>query len=296
MTAEDAETPRRLREDEMSFKTILVHIAEGDAGAKRIDAAATLAEAHGARLIGLATVAQPTPVLIEGSAAAAGVWAEQASQYEAEAKAVSDSFLAAMERRGLEAEARIAPGFEENAGGALGLNARYADISVIGGRDGVVSRALADALVDGALFDSGRPTLVIPAAGVNGAIGARPLLAWDGGAQAARAAREALPFLKAAAEVRVCVARTYFGMSKHGDEPGADVARWLAGHDVNVTVEVVETGSHSVAKALTDAAKNEGCDMIVMGGFGHSRLRESIFGGVTASLIEEPPVPLLLAH
>jgi nucleotide-binding universal stress UspA family protein len=280
----------------MSIKTILVHIAEGEAGAKRIDAAATLAESQGARLIGLATVAQPTPVLIEGSAAAAGVWAEQASQYEAEAKKVADAFLEAMRRRGLEAEARIAPGFEENAGSALGLNARYADISVIGGRDGVVSRALADSLVDGALFDSGRPALVIPAAGAGATIGARPLLAWDGGPQAARAARESLPFLRKADDVRVCVARTYFGMARHGDEPGADVARWLAAHDINVTVELVETGHGSVAKALTKAARENGCDMIVMGGFGHSRLRESIFGGVTAELLEEPPVPLLLAH
>lgn len=280
----------------MSYKTILVHIAEGEAGDRRLSVAADLAEAHGARLIGLSTVAQPTPVLIEGSAAAAGVWADQAAEYETEAKGVADAFLAAMLRRGVEAEARIAPGFEDNAGGALGLNARYADLSVIGGRDGVISRALADALVDGALFDSGRPTLAIPAAGASGAIGKRPMLAWDGGAQAARAARDALPFLIAAEHVRVCVAKTYFGMGRHGDEPGADVARWLAGHGVAVEVEVVETGSSSVADALADAAKRGGCDLIVMGGFGHSRLRESIFGGVTAALLESPPIPLLLAH
>jgi nucleotide-binding universal stress UspA family protein len=280
----------------MSFKTILVHIAQGDAGAARADAAARLAEAQGARLIGLATVAQPTPVLIEGSAAAAGVWAEQATEYEAEAKSVADAFLAEMGRRGLEAEARIAPGFEENAGGALALNARYADISVIGGRDGEASRALADSMIDGALFDSGRAALVIPAAGAPATLGARPLLAWDGGAQAARAAREALPFLTAAEDVRVCVAKTYFGMASHGDEPGADVARWLAGHGVKVEVEVVEKTSGSVAATLAEAAERSGRDMIVMGGFGHSRLRESIFGGVTADLVEKPPLPLFLAH
>lgn len=280
----------------MSFKTILVHVAEDEPGKRRIEAAATLAESFGARLVGLATVAQPTPVLIEGSAAAAGIWAEQASEYETEASNAAEAFLEAMRSRGVPADARIAPGFEENAGGAFALNARYADLSVIGGRDAVASRSLADALTDGALFDSGRSAIVIPAGGAGKTLGEKPLLAWDGGPQAARAAREALPFLIRAAEVRVCVAKTYFGMARHGDEPGADVARWLAGHDVKVTVEVVEPGDSSVAGALAEAARRDGCDMIVMGGFGHSRLRESIFGGVTTELLDQPPAPLFLAH
>ena len=280
----------------MPFKTMLVHVAEDEPGRKRVEAAAALAERHGAKLVGLATVAQPTPVLIEGSAAAAGVWAEQAEQYEVEAKCAADGFLEAMRLRGVTAEARIAPGFEENAGGAFALNARYADLTIIGGRDAVVSRSLADAILDGALFDSGRPALVIPAGGVSGPIGEMPLLAWDGGPQAARAARDALPFFTAAEEVRVCVAKTYFGMARHGDEPGADVARWLAEHDVKVTVEVVDPGSQSVADALCETARRDGCDMIVMGGFGHSRLRESIFGGVTTAMLEAPALPLFLAH
>lgn len=280
----------------MRFKTILVHIAQDDAASARIDAAARLAEANEGRLVGLATVAQPTPILVEGSAAAAGIWAEQLSQHESDAKDAAEAFMEAMRARGVLAEARIATGFEENAGGVLGLNARYADITVIGGRDGVASRTLADTLIDGALFDSGRPALVIPKDGVGETMGSRPLLAWDGGPQAARAAADALPFLAKASHVRICVAATYFGMGKHGDEPGADVARWLAGHGAKVSVEVVEPKGKSVAEALAEAARREGCDMIVMGGFGHSRLRQSLFGGVTSSLIDQPPLPLFIAH
>ena len=280
----------------MSFKTILVHVADDACSKRRVEAAATLAETHGARLIGLATVGQPTPILVEGSAAAAGVWAEQAADYENEATVAADAFLDAMKARGVPAEARIAPGFEENAGGALALNARYADLSVIGGRDGSPSRSLADALIDGALFDSGRATVVVPSGWSGGPVGTKPLVAWDGGPQAARATREALPFLVSASEVRICVAKTYFGMARHGDEPGADVARWLAGHGLKVTVELVDPGDGSVAASLAETAKKAGCDMIVMGGFGHSRLRESIFGGVTTELLDKPPLPLFLAH
>ncbi|MGF1659845.1 MAG: universal stress protein [Rubrimonas sp.] len=280
----------------MSYKTILVHIADDPAGLARVDAAARLAESQRARLVGLATVAQPTPVLVEGSAAAAGIWAEQAAEFEGHARHAADAFLAKMRQRGIEAEARIAGGFEENAGGALALNARYADLTVIGGRDAVATRPLADALIDGALFDSGRAALIVPALGVGATLGARPMVAWDGGAQAARAAREALPFLISAAETRVCVAKTYFGMGRHGEEPGADVARWLSGHGAKVTVEVIDPEGHTIAEALAAAARRSGCDLIVMGGFGHSRLRESIFGGVTSDMVSHPPLPLLLAH
>jgi nucleotide-binding universal stress UspA family protein len=280
----------------MRFKTILVHIAQDDAARARIDAAARLAEAHEGRLVGLATVAQPTPILVEGSAAAAGIWAEQLSQHESDAKEAAEAFMEMMRTRGVPAEARIASGFEENAGGVLALNARYADLAVIGGRDGTASRTLADTLIDGALFDSGRPALIMPAAGAPETIGKRPLLAWDGGPQAARSAYDALPFLANATHVRVCVAATYFGMGKHGDEPGADIARWLAGHGAKVAVEVVEPKGQSVAEALAAAAKRDGCDMIVMGGFGHSRLRQSLFGGVTSDLIDSPPVPLFVTH
>jgi nucleotide-binding universal stress UspA family protein len=284
------------REEHMTYRTILVHIAADAAGQARADAALALAARLGSRVVGLATVGQPAPVLVEGSAAAAGVWAEEAASYREAAERAAAAFRDAAARRGVDAEARVAGGFEENAGSALALNARYADLTVLGGRDGAASRTLADALIDGALFESGRPALVLPAGLIPASLGARPLLAWDGGPQAARAARDALPFLAGAEQVRVCVARTYFGMGRHGDEPGADVGRWLAAHGCKVAIEVVEPGREGVAAALAEAARRDGCDLIVMGGFGHSRLRESIFGGVTTEMVERPPLPLLLAH
>ncbi len=280
----------------MPFKTILVHIADDDAGRARADAAARLAEAHGARLVGFAAAAQPAPIVAEGSAFAASVWAEQAAEHERAARAAADAFMAAMTERGLTAEVRVVGGFEDSAGASLAVNARYADLTVIGARDAVASRALADALIDGAVFDTGRPVLALPASGAGATIGRRPLLAWDGGPQAARAASDARPLLKQAEEVRIVVAKTYFGMSRHGEEPGSDIARWLAAHDANVTVEVLDPEGRKVADALAEAAMRGGCDLIVMGAFGHSRLREAIFGGVTSDLLTAPPLPLFLAR
>jgi nucleotide-binding universal stress UspA family protein len=280
----------------MSFKTLLVHIGDDDAGRARVRAAADLAQAFDARLIGLAAAAQPAPVVAEGSAFAAGVWAEQAASHEAAAQKAADAFAAEMERRGLPFETRVIAGFEDTAGAALAVSGRYADLIVIGGRDGMDSRALADSLIDGALFETGSPVLVLPAAGMGATLGKRPLIAWDGGPLAARSAHDALPFIATATEVRVAVARTYFGMARHGEEPGADVARWLSSHGAKVSVEVLDPGGRSVPEALTEAARRAACDMIVMGAFGHSRLREALFGGVTSDMLNAPPLPLFMAH
>lgn len=279
----------------MSYKTILVHIADDDAGRARAAAAADLAVAHDGRVIGLAAAAQPAPIVAEGSAFAAGVWADQSRRHEARAQAAADAFSEEMTRRGVSFEARVVGGFEDTAGAALAVSARYADITIIGGRDAVDSRALADSLIDGGLFDTGRPVLALPVTGMP-AMPKRPLVAWDGGPLAARAAHDALPFLRQAEEVRICVARTYFGMSRHGEEPGADVARWLSAHGARVTVEVLDPGSKRVAEALAATARSHGADMIVMGAFGHSRLREAIFGGVTSEMLNAPPLPLFMAH
>ncbi len=280
----------------MPYKTILVHIADDDAGHARADAAARLAEAHGGRVVGLAAAAQPAPIVAEGSSFAAGIWAEQAAEHEKAAQAAADAFVKLMETRGLSAEARVVGGFEDTAGAAFSVSARYADLAIVGARNAVSTRVLADSLIDGAVFDTGRPVLALPPQGMGPKLGKRPMLAWDGGPQAARAALDALPFLIAAEEVRVVVAKTYFGMSRHGEEPGADIARWLSGHGARVTVEVLDPGSKRVPQALGEAAQRNGCDMIVMGAFGHSRLREAIFGGVTSDLLSEPPLPLFLAH
>lgn len=280
----------------MSFKTILVHVADDAAGLARINAAGALAERFGARVVGLAAAAQPAPIMAEGASFAAAVWAEQAAAHEAHAQAAAEAFAEAMRRRGIGNESRMIGGFEDTAGAVLAVSARYADLTLIGCREAISSRALADSMIDGALFETGRPAMVVPVKGLAASVGKRVLLAWDGGPQAARAAGDAMPFLSGAEEVRVVVARTYFGMSRHGEEPGADVARWLSAHGVKVAVEVLDAAGRSVAKALADAASDGAADMIVMGGFGHSRLREAIFGGVTSEMVDDPAVPIFISH
>ena len=168
--------------------------------------------------------------------------------------------------------------------------ARVHDLTVIDGEPEAISpdRGLIEAL----LTDSGRPLIVVPP-GREIFSSQRIILAWDGSAKAARAAADALPFLRSAGAVEVI---SVTGEKKISDAlAGADIAPYLARHGIAVSLRSVPAQGGDVAQTLRDAATLASSDMIVMGGYVHSRLREMIFGGVTQSLLKSSPVPLLIS-
>ncbi len=147
-------------------------------------------------------------------------------------------------------------------------------------------------VMEGVLFGSGRPVIVVPS-GRETFRARRVVVAWDGSAQAARAANEALPFLRAAEAVAVvCVEEAERLLST---APGAECAPHLARHGVTVSVESCPV-EVDVAETLRRAAERFGADMIVMGAYRHSRMREWFLGGATQSLLARSVVPLFLAH
>jgi len=122
----------------------------------------------------------------------------------------------------------------------------------------------------------------------------RILIAWDGSSRASRAVHDALPFLRAAQAVKVVVVTGEKELPASAD--GSDIAPHLARHGVPVEVTSAAARDGDVAQALRGEAEREGADMIVMGGYVHSRLRELVFGGVTQSLLKSSPVPLLMSY
>jgi nucleotide-binding universal stress UspA family protein len=143
------------------------------------------------------------------------------------------------------------------------------------------------------LLDSGRPVIVVPP-GQDAFAARRVIVAWDGSARVARAANDALPILRAAETAEVVA------VSGEKDVPdvidGAELATHLARHGVKVEVNRVRARDGDVAQTLRDRAASYGADMIVMGGYVHSRLREMVFGGVTQSLLKSSPVPLFMSY
>lgn len=170
--------------------------------------------------------------------------------------------------------------------------ARVNDLAVLDATD---AENTADrTVIEDVLFDSGRPAVVIPRSGGN-ASPRRIAIAWDGSARAARAVKDALPFLIAA---ELVVAVTITGekdLSRMA--PGADLATYLARHGVqDCKLATLAGAGGDVAARLRLFVAEEDIEMIVMGAFVHSRFREAVLGGVTRSMLDDAPVPLFLAH
>ncbi|MCF4129837.1 universal stress protein [Methylobacterium sp. SyP6R] len=148
-------------------------------------------------------------------------------------------------------------------------------------------------LIETLLFESGRPLIVVPPGCATFTV-RRILVAWDGSAQAARALRDALPFLRQADIVEIVAVTGEKDLS--GSVPGVEAAPGLAHHGVAVTVTDLPAADGDVAGTLRRHATATGADMVVMGAFVHSLLRETVLGGVTQEMLRACPVPLLMAH
>ena len=178
---------------------------------------------------------------------------------------------------------------------SIGRRARYCDLILVGPSI-LADDDMRDYVTEGVLFRSGKPVLIAPE---NIPLTLTPktvVVAWDGSLEAGRAAGLATPMLATAQDVRIVVVDPQTGQGAHGAEPGADAAAWLARHTTKVTVDRITSAGLSIGEAIQRHTADCGAGLIVMGGYGHSRLRERIFGGVTRSILDAPKVPLFMAH
>jgi nucleotide-binding universal stress UspA family protein len=199
----------------------------------------------------------------------------------------------ALRAKGSRAELRRANVVAGEEGRTLAAQALYADAVVIGwpqanGDDQPIKA------FEGALFSSGRPVILVPAGHAARQAPATVLVAWSTSREAARAVNDAMPLLRRAAQVRiVIVADTWV---RHEANPGDDIARHLARHDVTVEVRHIPSNGELVHKVLLDEARFAGADMLVMGGYSHSWTGEWLFGGVTRDMLGKMTVPVLMSH
>jgi len=149
-------------------------------------------------------------------------------------------------------------------------------------------------IAEAALFDSGRPILLVPYIQKAPLKLERVMVCWDGGRQAARAMADAMPLLERANRVEVVIVADENG--KEDEIAGADVGQHLARHALNVEVKRVAMGDIDVADVLLSHAADIAADIIVMGGYGHSRLRQFVLGGVTRSILQSMTVPVFMSH
>jgi nucleotide-binding universal stress UspA family protein len=279
----------------MSYKTILVHVDHSKHAPQRIRIAADIALRENAHLTGLAMTGVSRYLLDSMRVPDNGAFLHTHIGYlrQQAAKAL-DQYEDIVRQMGvLSWERRLVD--DEPAGG-LSLEARYADLVVLGQTDtSEVLPAMISDFPEYVVMYSGRPVLIVPYAGSFTHVGRKVLAAWDGSQEASRAIDGALPFLREAAEVKVVVFNAEKQVNMHGEQPGADIALYLARHGVRVDVmqEVTEQRS---GDALLSLAADTFADLLVMGCYAHSRFRELLLGGASRTVLASMTLPVLMAH
>jgi len=277
----------------MKLCDIIVHLDASPRARIRLDLAVALARQHRAHLTALHVIDVALPVMAmgDGGGAVIAELMEQMRQTALKAGAqLQAAFQEAIRREGIMGEWRQVEG---SAAELVALHGCYADLLVLGQDDPESDHA---GLLEAVLFDSGRPVLAIPFAGTFPQIGRRVLVGWNASREASRAVHDALPLLAKAESACVFLANPKRGLGAHGEEPGADIARHLARHGLKVEVAKAVADDVADSALLLNHASDMGADLLVMGAYGHSRLREFILGGVTRSLLREMTVPVLLSH
>ena len=255
--------------------------------------AISVAEAFGAHVAGIAFSYEPViPPTIMGTIPASFV----ESQRDENDRAANDArakFDEAARRAGVSSESRTLSASLAGSADRFATIARRFDLAVVGQAE--PDRAAPEELiVENALFSSGRPVLVVPYIQKAELTLDRVMVCWDASRNAARAIADAMPFLKRARVIDVVIVASE--RIKSDEIPGADIGQHLARHDLKVEVRRIVSPDTDVASTILSHAADTAADFIVMGGYGHSRLREFILGGATRGMLQAMTLPTLMSH
>lgn len=274
------------------IKDIVANLSVGPARDVATDFAVSVAAAFEAHLTGVAFNYDPL-MPVGDMYVAPDVLQSQRIENEKAATAAATRLDEAARRAAISAQARMIDAPVVSAPDRFAHIARRFDLSVLGQPE-PDKPALDRLIVEAALFDSGRPVLVVPYIQRSGLKLDRVLLCWDGSRSAARAVGDAMPFIvrAKAAEIVMVAAES----AKSDEMPGVDIAEHLARHGAKVTIERIVATEIDVASTILSHAADTSADLLVMGGYGHSRLREFILGGATRGILAAMTVPTLMSH
>ena len=280
----------------MSYKDLLVVLGSDAASRGRMALAAALSERFAAHLVGLypfpvpdipRTLGYYNPSLFDPIFRELREKAQEVCDREREA------FEHAASLRGLSAEWRVTEGLEADPA----VHARYVDLTILGqldpdGGDTELIRPRPELVA----LASGRPILAVPYAGQFETVGRRVLIGWNATREATRAVNDAMPLLAAADVVTVLTIDAREGPDAHGELPGADISLHLARHGVKATIERTVSAGVPAGEVLLSRAADLGADLLVIGAYGHSRMRELLLGGATRSILRSMTLPVLMSH
>jgi nucleotide-binding universal stress UspA family protein len=279
----------------MSFKTILVSLNEIDRLESVLATTATLALEHDAHVIGLYVIPAPAVYPAVGSYAIPEVFDSFTKYFEEQATGAKEKLDGVMRRNGLswqwlKVDAPV-PVISET----VSTIGRIADLIIVSDTARDAKQGVELDFVQDVVLSAGRPVLVLPRNAAQFKID-QVVCGYNGSREAARALIDALPLLKRASDVRLVWVDPSLDGETAGPLPGAEMAKSMGRHGVRATAESMPTNGLNPAEALFTRARDLGAGLIVMGAYGHSRLREFVLGGATRHALSAMSIPLLMSH
>lgn len=272
----------------MAYKDILVVADAAKSAAARYDVAAAVARAQGAKVTALLVKSPPWVPSTEVEVPAYVLQNWQDTYIREQEETALIILVEAQKRNRLEFEWASVTG--DRVSTTL-LYARYADLTIASQSWGEPLRNAADKLDVSLMMASGRPVLIVPNVGRFETVATNVLIAWNESRESTRAVHDALPFLKTAKSTIVLEVDP----EEEGIQPKG-LAAHLQMHDINAKSETTVSGEVDVGDIILSRAADLGADLLIMGGYGHSRVREYVFGGVTRQILEHMTLPTLMSH
>jgi len=275
------------------IKDIIVNLSvtkEGSVVGKYAVSVAVALEAH---LTGIAFIYDPVVPISGAGYIPAEVIETQRDDNESAAEAAIKIFSTATDQAGISAEPLITSASLAGAGDKFARMARRFDLAIVGQAEPEIS-SMEQIIAETTLFESGRPMMMVPYIQKAPFKTENVMICWDGSRTAARAVADAIPIIRNSGRVEIVMVTNERG--KQDELDGADIGQHLARHGLKVDVHRISGASIDVGDALLSHAADSGADFMVMGGYGHSRLREFVLGGVTRSIFESMTVPVLISH
>lgn len=278
------------------IREIFVPLLRSGSDGAALDAAMAVAKAHDAHICALVTLEHPMPLVTEFGYVPVEASQRQLDETRAAAEAQAARARAHLAREAVSSEVRLTEVMLLWSEETAALHARHADLSVIGGPDPAQAVPRFALTFKSLLLQSGRPVLVLPMGATLSLPPRRVVLAWKHTREAARALHDALPLFANATEVEVLMIDPEVAEGRHGEQPGADIARHLTRHGLSVNVVAMPREGRSVGESLLRHVQDVDADLLVMGGYGHPRWREVVLGGATRTVLEGARRPVLFAH
>lgn len=276
------------------YKSLLVSIPTERSPQPVIDGAISLAARCQAQLdaVSVGYESSSLPLVAEGGAAVASIFEVEREKALERAQAALAVFEAEAKRAGLVHSSRAISALQGEAAAILGATARLYDLAVVSQPE-FARDTFDNTLSQEILFQSGGPVLFMPYT-FKGAFQAKRVgICWDGSRLAARAVRDAMPLLEQAEAITVI---TINAANVPADATAAHLQRSLSRLKVPTAIDSLKSEKANIQSSILSLAADESLSLLVMGGYGHSRLKETVFGGVTRDMLESMTVPTLMSH